>query len=52
MADVDWSEPFHSEYRYMRVSRSTGAETARLTGFLDGGGIERNADTQVKERAR
>lgn len=50
MADADWSEPFHSEYRYMRVSRATGAETARLAGFLDGGSIERNADTQVKEK--
>lgn len=49
MAEVDWSEPFHSEYRFMRVSRSSGAETARLAGFLDGGSIERNADTQVKE---
>lgn len=50
MAEVDWSEPFHSEYRYMRVSRSSGAETARLAGFLDGGSIERNAGTQVKEK--
>lgn len=50
MADVDWGEPFHSEYRYMRVSRATGSETARLPGFLDGGSIERNADTQVKEK--
>lgn len=50
MAEVDWSEPFHSEYRFMRVSRSSGAETARLAGFLDGGSIERNADTQVKEK--
>lgn len=50
MADVDWSEPFHSEYRFMRVSRSSGAETARLAGFLDGGSIERNADIQVKEK--
>lgn len=50
MAEVDWSEPFHSEYRFMRVSRSSGAETARLAGFLDGGSIERNAGTQVKEK--
>ena len=49
MADVDWAEPFRSEYRYMRVSRATGAETARLDGFLEGGAIERNADAQVKE---
>ena len=29
---------------------SSGAETARLAGFLDGGSIERNAGTQVKEK--
>lgn len=50
MADVDWSEPFHAEYRYMRVLRSTGAEAEKLEGFLDGGTIERNADVQIKEK--
>ena len=45
----DWSEPFRADFRYMRVDRRTGNETAALGGFGSGGSIERNSDTETKE---
>lgn len=46
---MDWSKPFEASYRYMRVSRKTGRETARIGNVLDGGTIERNQDKTIKE---
>lgn len=46
---ADWTLPFESSFRFMRVSRRTGLEVSRITNILDGGSIERNLDTTVKE---
>lgn len=46
---ADWSRRFDAAYRYMRVSRATGMETGLLPGFLPGGTIVRNLDTEAKE---
>lgn len=46
-----WYEPFTSTgYRFMRVSRATGAETGRVAA-VRGGSIERNDSTRIKESA-
>lgn len=51
MDDSRWYEPFSStKYRFMRVSRATGAETERIP-VINGGSIERNDSTRVKESA-
>ena len=46
---ADWSRPFSASYRFVRVSRATGYETGVVAGVEDGGTIERNLDTSVKE---
>lgn len=46
---ADWSRRFDASYRFMRVSRATGLETARVTGVRPGGVIDRNLDTAIKE---
>lgn len=48
---ADWTKPFTASYRYMRVSRHTGNETARLDG-MRGGSITVNNDTQTFESAK
>lgn len=46
-----WSERFtNTSYRFMRVDRSTGFETAVLNAFR-GGTVTRNDDTRIKESA-
>lgn len=46
---ADWSERFDASYRFMRVSRATGLETELIGNIQQGGTIERNLDTDVKE---
>ena len=46
---ADWSKRFDASFRFMRVSRATGMETARIGNVVSGGSIERNLDTDVKE---
>lgn len=46
---ADWTRRFDASYRFMRVSRATGLETARVTGVRPGGVIDRNLDTAIKE---
>lgn len=41
---ADWSKRFSCSYRFMRVSRATGAEVERITNIKNGGSIERNQD--------
>lgn len=48
---TDWSLPFAVTYRFMRVSRTDGLETAKLSGFLTGGSITRNIDTDTYDSA-
>ena len=48
---ADWLREFDASYRFMRVSRATGAEVSELEGFEDGGSISRNLDTDVYESA-
>lgn len=46
-----WSERFtNTSYRFMRVDRKTGLETAVLNAFK-GGVVTRNDDTRIKESA-
>lgn len=45
---ADWTAPFESAYRFMRVSRATGYETAQLDG-IKGGTLQLNQDTAVFE---
>lgn len=46
-----WYDSFAStRYRFMRVSRATGAETERIT-VIRGGTVTRNDDTRIKESA-
>lgn len=46
-----WSERFtNTSYRFMRVDRKTGLETAVLNAFR-GGTVTRNDDTRIKESA-
>ncbi len=46
-----WSERFtNTNYRFMRVDRKTGLETAVLNAFK-GGIVRRNDDTRIKESA-
>lgn len=46
---TDWKRPFRASYRFMRVDRRTGRETARLDRMAPGGSIERNQDKTIKE---
>lgn len=46
---ADWTVPFRSAYRVMRVSRSTGLETGVVPGVETGGSLERSIDDSVKE---
>lgn len=46
---VDWLMRFDAAYRFMRVDRKTGLETAQIYNVLTGGTLERNQDTDVKE---
>lgn len=48
---TDWTKPFRASYRFMRVSRLTGAETERLSNIESGGTITRNSDTDTFESA-
>lgn len=48
---ADWSLPFTVTYRFMRVSRADGLETAKLSGFQTGGSITRNIDTDTYDSA-
>lgn len=48
---TDWSKPFRASYRYMRVSRASGMEVARLSNIESGGSITRNSDTDTFESA-
>ena len=47
---ADWLSPFVSTYRFMRVSRATGYETAQLDG-IKGGTLQLNQDTATFESA-
>ena len=47
---ADWLAPFTATYRFMRVSRSTGYETAQLDG-IKGGTLQINQDTATFESA-
>ena len=47
---ADWTRPFTATYRFMRVSRSTGYETAQLDG-ITGGTLQVNQDTATFESA-
>lgn len=55
MADVPeerWAQRYTTYYKFMRVSRDTGYETAQLTNIrADGSSVERNLDTTIKESA-
>lgn len=46
---ADWTAPFRSAYRIMRVSRASGAELELVRGVVVGGSIDRNLDAAVKE---
>ena len=48
---ADWTRPFTAYYRFVRVDRSTGYETARVTNILPGGKISRNSDSATYESA-
>ncbi len=51
MGSNHWYDSFAStRYRFVRVSRATGAETDRLT-VIRGGTVTRNDDTRIKESA-
>lgn len=51
MENSRWYEQFAStRYRFMRVDRSTGNETERVT-VVRGGTVTRNDDTRIKESA-
>lgn len=47
---ADWLSPFTATYRFMRVSRTTGYETAQLDG-IKGGTLQLNQDTATFESA-
>lgn len=47
---ADWLAPFTATYRFMRVSRATGYETAQLDG-IKGGTLQLNQDTATFESA-
>lgn len=47
---ADWTRPFTATYRFMRVARSTGYETAQLDG-IKGGTLQVNQDTATFESA-
>ena len=47
---ADWLSPFTATYRFMRVSRATGYETAQLDG-IKGGTLQLNQDTATFESA-
>ena len=46
---ADWTVPFRSSYRVMRVSRSTGLETEVVPGVETGGSLERSLDDSIKD---
>lgn len=49
---ADWQLPFQVTFRFMRVSRATGLEVAKLTGFVaNTGSITRNIDTDTYDSA-
>lgn len=45
---ADWTVPFESAYRFMRVSRTTGYEVGQIDG-IRGGTIQLNQDTATFE---
>jgi hypothetical protein len=47
--DRFWLEPFHADYRFVRVDLSTGLEGAELAN-VTGGSVERNQDTAIFEQ--
>lgn len=47
---ADWLSPFTATYRFMRVSRATGYETAQLDG-IKSGTLQLNQDTATFESA-
>ena len=44
--DKFWLEPFHSDFRFVRVDLSTGLEGSELAS-ITGGSVERNQDTAI-----
>lgn len=48
--DSFWLLPYRSTFRFMRVSRGSGLETAEIEGAT-GGSVSRNQDTAVYETA-
>ena len=47
--DRFWLEPFHADFRFVRVGLSTGLEGSEL-GNITGGSVERNQDTAIFEQ--
>lgn len=47
---VNWLDPFETDYKFMRVSRTTGQEIEPVTN-ITGGSITRNQDTSIYESA-
>lgn len=47
---ADWSQPFESAYRFVRVSRATGYETGEIDA-IRGGSLVINRDTDTYESA-
>ena len=45
---ADWKKRFSSSYRFMRVSRATGAEVERLRNIRTGGTLEFNQDSDYE----
>lgn len=45
---ADWKKRFSSSYRFMRVSRATGAEVERLRNIRTGGTLEFNQDSSYE----
>lgn len=50
MSDSFWQQRFRADYRFVRVSRSTGHEVEEVDG-ITGGTITRNQDTDIYETA-
>ena len=51
MSSPDWSRPFRSSYRFVRVSRATGYELGQLD-YIREGNLSVNRDTATYESAR
>lgn len=47
--DRFWLEPFHADFRFVRVGLTTGLEGSEL-GNITGGSVERNQDTAIFEQ--